>query len=188
MLIAFSGKKGAGKDTCAAILEKMVQTEGKQTFVVGLADPMKVILGMIFSVNPDLFYKNKDEPCAELNGMVPRDILISFAKWARNLKDDVWVSHMLRGLEKFGENRINIVTDVRHGIEYDAVRARSGIIIRIVRTGTENEDDISETALDGHEFDYVIHNNGSLIDLVEKVMLVWQSIKNKEVEYELSFC
>jgi hypothetical protein len=188
MLIAFSGKKGSGKDTCAVILDFIAKSEGMQTYTVGFADAMKSILGMIFRVNPKIFYDNKDTPNESLNGKTPRDVLISFAKWVRETKDDAWVSHVQVALESLGgPDKLNMVTDLRHVIEYEALRGKGAILVRVIRTGTENEDDISETALDDHEFDYVVYNNGTILDLTKTLQKLWQDIKDKEQEHALSF-
>ena len=72
-----------------------------------------------------------------------------------------------------------IITDVRFLNEYDAIKKRGGIIIRvnsnfidhvnkITRVDFEN-DHLSETALDNATFDYTIDNNGTIEELVEKV-------------------
>ena len=81
-----------------------------------------------------------------------------------------------------------IITDMRFPNEMDAVKARGGITIRVNRpkakisTGDSVTDFVlnetknfgivehpSETALDNHNFDFVIDNNGSISDLIDKV-------------------
>lgn len=68
-----------------------------------------------------------------------------------------------------------IITDVRFPNEYEAVKAKGGIIIRVNRPGYGTSmvslasDHPSETALDGHDFDHVIENNGDLYELRKKV-------------------
>jgi len=66
-----------------------------------------------------------------------------------------------------------IITDMRFPNEMEAVKERKGITIRVSRTGihTPKLEDLhpSETALDDAEFDYVIINNGTIEDLIEKV-------------------
>jgi hypothetical protein len=69
-----------------------------------------------------------------------------------------------------------IITDVRFPNEYDAVKSKGGIIIRVNRPGFGTSmvalanAHPSETALDGHDFDHVIENNGDLDSLREKVI------------------
>lgn len=74
-----------------------------------------------------------------------------------------------------------IITDMRFPNEMDAVKAKGGITIRVNRpysttggngipaTFSQTQFHPSETALDDHEFDYVIDNNGSISDLIDKV-------------------
>ena len=54
--------------------------------------------------------------------------------------------------------------------EMEAVKKREGITIRVNRNLEESKDqDESETELDNAEFDYVIENNGTIEELIEKV-------------------
>jgi dephospho-CoA kinase len=69
-----------------------------------------------------------------------------------------------------------IITDLRFPNEYDAVKEKGGITIRVnrPRKGFTNEKLLaelhpSETALDNHQFDYVIDNSGSIEELIKKV-------------------
>ena len=65
------------------------------------------------------------------------------------------------------------ITDMRFPNEMEAVKAKEGITIRVNRvryisTHSEGEHE-SERALDNHKFDYVIDNNSSISDLIDKV-------------------
>ena len=69
-----------------------------------------------------------------------------------------------------------IITDVRFPNELQAVKNRRGISIRVNRgrTGGEiledkNSEHPSETSLDAATFDYVIHNDDSIEELIERV-------------------
>jgi hypothetical protein len=67
-----------------------------------------------------------------------------------------------------------IITDMRFLNEYTAVKSRGGITIRVNRElkrehNFPGQPHISETALNNENFDVVIHNNGTLEELVEKV-------------------
>jgi hypothetical protein len=63
-----------------------------------------------------------------------------------------------------------IITDMRFPNEIEAVVERKGITIRVVRPGTSIGTHPSETALDNAEFDYEIINDGSIADLIDKVI------------------
>lgn len=66
-----------------------------------------------------------------------------------------------------------IITDMRFPNEFDAVKSRGGITIRVNRDNGTRAIDVnthpSETALDNHNFDYVIDNTSSVSDLIVKV-------------------
>lgn len=63
-----------------------------------------------------------------------------------------------------------IITDVRFLNEMEAVKKRDGITIRVNRDLEKSKDEHeSETELDNVEFDYVIDNNGTIKELIEKV-------------------
>lgn len=80
-----------------------------------------------------------------------------------------------------------IITDVRFPNELEAIKKRNGITIRInrglvERTGKmiQEPEHISETALDNAKFDYVIENDCTIDDLIEKVreILIKENIIN----------
>ena len=64
-----------------------------------------------------------------------------------------------------------IITDCRFPNEAEAVKNNQGIIIRVNSKRCKNDDNHpSETALDDYnEFDYIIDNDGSIEELIEKV-------------------
>jgi hypothetical protein len=87
-----------------------------------------------------------------------------------------------------------VITDMRFPNELEAVKSKHGITIRVNRHGnylklgdysTAKKEDIenvtrqvlkieheSETALDNAKFDYVIDNNNTLIELIDKVRII----------------
>lgn len=65
-----------------------------------------------------------------------------------------------------------IITDVRFPNEANAIKQRNGINIRLERNGNSNinnQQHESETALDDYKFDYIIDNNYSIEELIERV-------------------
>ena len=68
-----------------------------------------------------------------------------------------------------------IITDVRFPNEVQAIKDRGGIVIRVNRHDENGmphktlNNHSSETALDNYNFDYVIENEGSIEELVQKI-------------------
>ena len=95
--------------------------------------------------------------------------------------------HVAATLGSIKENEKVIITDLRFPNELEAIKKHNGITIRInrgliERTGKmiQEPEHISETALDNVEFDYVIENDGTIGDLIEKVreILIKENIIN----------
>lgn len=100
-----------------------------------------------------------------------------FADYIRN--DDKLIRITEENLEEWQEGKYPnwIITDMRFPNEMQAVELREGITIRVVRQDMHSLEAMitahtSETALDDAEFDYVIYNNGTLNELVEKVRAI----------------
>ena len=129
--------------------------------------------------------------------MTVRDFLQKLGTEAMRdgLHENVWVNALMAdykwyvkewdelGNETVGEYPNWIITDMRFPNEMEAVVERQGITIRVVRPkpremflmnattviDTRIPEHPSETALDNAEFDYIIDNDGTLDELVEKV-------------------
>jgi hypothetical protein len=63
-----------------------------------------------------------------------------------------------------------IITDTRFPNEADAIKSKGGMVIKVdrLRVGPVNGHP-SEDALKDYNFDYIIHNNGSISDLVSNI-------------------
>ena len=100
------------------------------------------------------------------------------------LHENVWVNALfsdyvpvVKEWDEFGNDTLVeypswCITDMRFPNEMEAVVAKGGITIRVVRQGTVTGTHPSETALDDAEFDYEIINDGTIEDLVEKVRAI----------------
>lgn len=98
--------------------------------------------------------------------------------WRENYTEDSTLIHYGEGSEAevFNYEIVSpnwIITDMRFPNEMEAVVEKGGITIRVNRdNGTRTIDTNphpSETSLDNAKFDYVIENDGTIEDLVEKV-------------------
>ena len=123
-----------------------------------------------------------------ISKMTVRDLLQKLGTEAmRNgLHPDVWVNALMSDYKKTKDKDEEysypnwIITDVRFPNEYDAIKSKGGIVVRVNRdVKTEEPKHISETALDDYQFDYVINNNGSMEDLIVKCSLFIKYYENK---------
>jgi hypothetical protein len=167
-LIGVSGYAQAGKDSIGAVL-----CDGWGFERVGFADALKAVLE---STDPAV-----DEVVAPLGwedakrayphepwDHTVRDLLQRLGVAVREHVDpDAWVTAALRGLKPGGAY---VITDLRFPNEYEAIRERGGQVWRVTRPGTAPVNaHVSETALDGHQFDETIVNDGTLADLAVRV-------------------
>jgi hypothetical protein len=98
--------------------------------------------------------------------------------------NDIWIKALLNNYYTYPKNTIFILPDVRFENEYNLVN-ENGIMIRIngdpalVRANSNRDlNHISETALDNADFEYVINNNGTLTELIEKLEEIFSEIKS----------
>jgi hypothetical protein len=126
----------------------------------------------------------------EWGGMIVRDFLQKLGTEAirNNVHTNAWVNALFSGykkpaiiaIEKTGgytnsEHPMDfpnwVITDMRFPNELDAVRVY-GITIRLRRNSDQSSCHLSETALDDSVFDYIIDNNGTIDELLEKVRVI----------------
>jgi len=90
---------------------------------------------------------------------------------------DVWINHQKKYLKTL-DCEVAIIVDGR--FKNEAKSFKDGILIRIERKlecripylGGRNPLDISETDLDNFEFDYVLENNGTILELENQIMKI----------------
>jgi len=207
-LIGISGKIGAGKDTVGIIIRQLGFTNNGGTWEnMKFAGKLKIIASLLTGIPIEKFedqeFKktilgsewgrptkqnplNAIEPFKDITFvemMSVRDLLQKLGTEAmRNgLHENVWVNALFAD---YTEDKQWVITDVRFPNEFKAIKEKGGIVIRVNRPGHGNsmkelaEAHPSETALDGHDFDYVIENDGNLEKLISKVreILVTENI------------
>lgn len=198
-LIGISGKIGAGKDTVGIIIRQLGFTNNGGTWEnMKFAGKLKIIASLLTGIPIEKFEDQEfkktilgsewGKPTKQnpLNAIEPfkditfvemmsvRDLLQKLGTEAmRNgLHENVWVNALFAD---YTEDKQWVITDVRFPNEFKAIKEKGGIVIRVNRPGHGNsmkelaEAHPSETALDGHDFDYVIENDGNLEKLISKV-------------------
>ena len=96
------------------------------------------------------------------------------------LGDDIWIkAAMNRIINKATSRRICIVPDVRFDNEANAIKCNSdslyGGVIKVIRDSCEKDNHASETQ--SFESDFIIENNGTIINLFYKVLQICQTVK-----------
>ena len=135
--------------------------------------------------------------------LTPRKMLqqIGTDLFRNHFHNDIWVASLENKLQKYSENIV--ITDCRFPNEIEAIRKLGGIIVRVKRgiepewfndalylnqnPNTKYQDFLqdrldrnnihsSEIAWIGTEFDYILENDKSLVDLylqVDKLLKIW---------------
>lgn len=193
MIIAFAGRKTAGKDTAArAVLDGH---PGARSYA--FADEIRRIAvrlwGLTWAQVTDQSLKEVVDPRW---GKTPRHFLVTLGtEVGRTAHLDTWTRYLLDFviLEHNGPG-VAVITDVRHESEVAAIHARGGVVIGVVRPGVTpylasrwlralrlwptgyrawcrwvRRDHDSESQCDVLDLDAVVINDGSVEQLQERV-------------------
>lgn len=137
-------------------------------YKTSFADKLKQCLSIILRTSRSAFEDNEFKKCnVAWLGISVRELLQKFGTAIRNeVCDDFWVKACLKDFE---EHNNYIITDVRFKSEAKGITDKGGIIVRVNREGAGAGNHISEVDLDDYNFDWIIDNNGSMEDLLQKV-------------------
>lgn len=180
--IAVSGKANSGKNTFSSILSDNMKFAGSKEKIVALADPMKQIVKMMFPEASDeclygpseLRSKKISDKYLDLNGniLTYRRILIDLGAFGRKYNDSMWLNYIINDVNKSKDINTYIVSDIRYIEEFEYFKKFGFTMIRILRKNISIINDSSELEQDSildNEFDYIIHNNGSIDNLKENI-------------------
>lgn len=155
-LIAFSGKKGHGKDYCSKLF---VEFMGGAYIRLAFADGMKKEIANALDIKVAEIDKDK---------ILFRPVMQWWGtEWRRGkFGDDYWVNKWGSAYEYVrdhsGSNMLVVVPDVRFPNEAKEIVKQGGLLIRVIGVNMPGEpvdSHTSETALDGYKFDHVIKND-----------------------------
>lgn len=162
--IAFSGKAGSGKDTCANYLSnKLIGIHLK------FADKLYQLTSLC--QNFLNFPVEKDRQLLHFLG----------TEWARNKNPDVWCNLLKKEIEKYDETEHIFISDLRFRNEKQMLQQLGFYTIRIDRFDSESLDLSSETELDCENFDYYIDNNSTKQDLYRYLDEILEDIVCREI-------
>lgn len=173
-----------GKDTLGEFLVK------QDNFVrFGFADKLKDVVADLYGFTEEHMYGTLKNVVDERYGLTPREILQDFGQEQRARFSDIWADYVFRGIEStisrtalhssYNQKKNFVITDFRFPNEHTVGKRyaeRLGwdlVAVKIVRpddargefAGSTN---ISETALDGYNFDFEIYNTKTKEVLYER--------------------
>ncbi len=153
-IITISGKQFSGKDVVA----KMLISHFTSFRRLALGDAIKLEYSKRKGLDLSEIEKNKH---------IYRPDLIALGDWGRSIDPDYWIKSVVNTPGDL------VVPDLRMPREYEVFRASNSFSIRVEasiearskRGIIVNSDDITETALDSSNWDYMIFNNGTYEEL-----------------------
>lgn len=171
LLIGLTGRAGAGKSTVATELENEWSMHH-----IAFAEPIQAMLCSLFDLAGIDGAWTADRALKELPttlGWSYRHLAQSLGtEWARaQLADDFWLRVAGARLDAPGmQGESVVISDVRFPNEAAWVRARGGVIVRVVRDGLPSvRQHESEAHADTIEPDRELINNGSIWTLCEQI-------------------
>lgn len=180
--IAVSGKANSGKNTFSSILSDNMKFNGSQEKIVALADPMKQIMKIMFPESSDeclygpseLRSEKISDKYLDFSGktLTYRRALIDLGAFGRKYNDSIWLNYIINDVNRSKDINTYIVSDIRYIEEFKYFKKFGFTMIRILRKNIFNINDSSELEQDfilDNEFDYIIHNDGTIDDLAQNI-------------------
>lgn len=172
-LIGLSGKRGAGKDEAAKLIQQLQPEKAWQ--VLRFSEGVKLVTSILTGVPLELMHTQDGKQLyLDAFGLTVGEAQQKIGDGLRTVfHSDVWV---LRTIALLRPHQHFIVTDVRYPNEAAAIEEAGGIVVRLEGDplrqrgdGTRDDNHRSEVALDGWKFEFTIHNDGSIAELAQKL-------------------
>jgi Cdc6-like AAA superfamily ATPase len=192
--IAITGKANTGKNTLSKMLVKQLREKEKtESFTsvkyMAFADPIKEMIQIMFPDLPRKFlygsskYRNEFIPGTNKDGhpLTVRQLLIDLGTGVgRGYKENIWLDNFDNRFSKIN-SKIVVVTDVRFRNEFDHLKKKDFYQIRLYREtdkpGINHVSETNQNSISDTEYDYVIHNNGTLAELKKEVFNIVSRLK-----------
>jgi hypothetical protein len=161
-----SAKARHGKDTAAAMIAEYLESKGKKVLITHYADLLKFICKNYFGWNGE-----KDEEGRTLLQYVGTDVV-------GKQKPEYWAEFIVDVLKFFkGQWDFILIPDCRYPWEVSTMKDNfETTVLRVERPNFESnlteeqKKHASEVMMDDYNFDEVIFNDGSLMELKDKVI------------------
>jgi len=174
--ICISGKAQNGKDTSANIFKDELAKRGYSVLIAHQGDLLKYICKTFFGWNGE-----KDEAGRTLLQYTGTEVI-------RKVKPNFWVDFIEQITEMFsGCWDYIVIPDTRFPNEISQlIKPDSKVFhIRVVRDNfvspltKEQQNHLSETALDDYPYDFILHNDKQISDLTNQIVPIISEIENR---------
>jgi hypothetical protein len=201
-IIGINGRINHGKDEVAKIIQYLTFINSRKEFnnyctydhfkdssltmlspweIKKMAYKLKQIASILLNV-PVAKFEDRDfkdiQLPVEWDYMTIRTFLQKLGTEAmrEGLHQNTWANAFWSDFDK--DNDHWLITDIRFPNEYESVKDRNGIVIKVVRDiEIPKHEHESETALDSYRFDYVINNNKDINHLISEVETLLKDLK-----------
>lgn len=180
-IVAFTGKRGAGKDTAARALTDL----GYQH--ISFADPLREIVSVVYGITIEEMMDPilKEQPLERYPFKSPREILtkIGTEGFRHLIADDTWVKALER---RARSHKLVVISDLRFLNEECMLKENGACIIRVVNPRRNDTDQVSqhrsEMEMDEIAPHYTIQNDSSIDALHFKVCAAVAEFKTEGKE------
>lgn len=189
-IIALTGAKGAGKDTIATYIHKLLGWEHINQ--IAFADPIKHMVQHIFDLQDvsteeyDMFKRSLltyELPGRSPRGVDGRRVVREIGMMMRGYDEKQFTAYVEeiinRPINNLSSRTLNIITDLRFDNEYVMLKRYGAKVIKVNRPGHKFDGHITERGFDDHLVDFVINNDGSLDILKIQLQKVLNELKKE---------
>jgi energy-coupling factor transporter ATP-binding protein EcfA2 len=186
-LIGLTGLKGHGKSTVARLLQEMYKHDKIVEFA--LADALKDDVANLYGIDRNIFDDPEmKETIMPVKIMGPnstyRNLLQTRGDFMRKKHGpDVFINVIRTKIEvEHKKGNIVVISDIRMPNEFEFIRQRGGILLRVIRSSdplerpriefgenvapvSSTDKHVSETLMNAEKVAYTIVNSGSIKDL-----------------------
>jgi Dephospho-CoA kinase len=170
-IVAFTGKRGSGKDTAAKTLI------GAGYKLMAFAEPLREILKIVYGLTDEELNDTvlKEKVLERFPWRSPRDLMTTIG--TQGFRDLIHQETWVRALERRAlQHELVGVTDLRFLTEEAMLKENNAVIIRIINPNRKDDDDTSkhrsETEMDSIIATHEIINDGTIEELHAKVRTV----------------
>lgn len=192
--IAITGKANSGKNTLGKLLSEELNKRvdhkytGSGTAYIAFADPIKKMIRLMFPNLPKEYLygpshlRSEIIPGAFKDGepLTIRQLLMDLGTGiGRAYCEKIWLNAFDHEFNHYADNDVVIVTDVRFRNEFDHLKKLGFYQIKLLRdshTKIDHSSEINQDSIKDNEFDYIVHNNGTLEDLKKEVAKIVSNI------------